>query len=549
MNTCPHCGALNRPTAKFCNTCGKPVSMPEESVTTPEAAASQESPNVPVPDIPAPSQVETPPEIPDSPPVAVNDIDADNAPSVSEQTATMGTQDSTDDAAPISEQTVGMETQNGADNAADSTTQAQPYAESTAPASDESADAPIAAANENTTAAEPAAQDSAITDSSMTDTLAAALPTALAIGTVLQERFTILEIVSQAGDVITYRARDAWRCPTCDFVNEADAVFCSNCGRELTERGTTLLVERENSAELSPPPDFVEDSRAFQIQPDVSATAAPPPTEPRVRLQFVLASDVGIVRGSAREPNEDSAFGLALSAVHESQPHPTLGLFIIADGVGGSEAGELASKKAIHVLSTVLLQSVVAPVLQGESLGDDAVRGKIRAAILDANLQVMQLAAEKQNDMGTTVTLAVILDTRAYIANVGDSRTYLVRDAKLTPITQDHSLVASLVSANLIASAEVYTHPQRNIILRSLGANAELEVDVFPLDGGTLELQAGDRLLLCSDGLWEMVRDFDLESILLREWDLNKAAASMIVAANEGGGEDNVSLALVSVLP
>lgn len=525
MINCPHCGHSNRLSAKFCGNCGKPLSAPEQTPAIAEPTTIQQAPDSQSPDVSASPEQESPSASSEQSQAIVTDTDAPTLAAPSETIAESNS-------AASQEGAIAVETNE------------QPAAESPTNTSAESANAPMPTA--------------ALDDSSAENATSAASPTMIAsvteqvtpleIGAVLQERFTILEIVSQANDVITYRARDAWRCPTCDFVNEADAVFCSNCGRELSERGAALLLERENSVEISPSPDFVLNTRAYQIQTDVSTTAALAPSERRIRLQYAVASDVGVVRGSAREPNEDSAFALALSAVHESEPQPTIGLLIIADGIGGSEAGELASKKAIQVLSTLLLNNIITPVLQGQALDDDAAREKIRAAILEANLQVMQLAAEKQNDMGTTVTLALILDTRAYIANVGDSRTYLLRDAKLAPVTQDHSLVASLVSANMLKPEEVYAHPQRNIILRSLGANAELEVDIYPLEGGALSLQAGDRLLLCSDGLWEMVRDFDLESILLREGDLNKAAASLIAAANEGGGEDNVSLILVSSL-
>jgi len=524
MINCPHCDHSNRLSAKFCGNCGKPLSAPEQTPAIAEPATIQQAPDSQSLDVSASPEQESPSASSEQSQAIVTDTDAPTLAAPSETIAESNS-------AASQEGAIAVETNE------------QPAAESPTNTSAESANAPMPTA--------------ALDDSSAENATSAASPTMIAsvteqvtpleIGAVLQERFTILEIVSQANDVITYRARDAWRCPTCDFVNEADAVFCSNCGRELSERGAALLLERENSVEISPSPDFVLNTRAYQIQTDVSTTAALASSERRIRLQYAVASDVGVVRGSAREPNEDSAFALAISAVHESEPHPTLDLFIIADGVGGSEAGELASKKAIQVLSTTLLNHIIAPALQGQALDDADVREKIRAAILEANLQVMQLAAEKQNDMGTTVTLALILDTRAYIANVGDSRTYLLRDAKLAPVTQDHSLVASLVSANMLKPEEVYAHPQRNIILRSLGANAELEVDIYPLEGGALSLQAGDRLLLCSDGLWEMVRDFDLESILLREGDLNKAAASLIAAANEGGGEDNASLVLVNV--
>lgn len=547
MITCPHCGTLNRPTAKFCGSCGKQIN-PAPILT--ETSSPPDSFVVTAADAPGePFEEQAQPSVPES----VQDIVTLTEASVEPK--------------PDGLNADSAETTNREDNALNSAG-AEPAAvkavETTGVQSldaaiplvvEQIAPEPTKGVNDDTPA-EPAAVLVEQTAAESSDPLTSPPSTTketqsrslLEIGLVFQDRFTILEILAQERDMITYRARDAWRCPICEFVNEADAVFCSNCGRELNERGTVLLIERNDSGDLIPPAEFVLNTRAYWVQPDVPTAAPSDSGTPHTRLQFAVASDVGIVHGSAREPNEDSAFALALSAVHESAPHPTVGIFIIADGVGGSAAGELASKRAIQVLATGMVNTLVAPILQGEEMEDAVVREKIRAAVLDANAQVIQLAAEKQNDMGTTVTLAFVLDTRAYIANVGDSRTYLLRDAKLAPISRDHSLVASLVAADLITAEEAYDHPQRNIILRSLGANTDLEVDVFPSEGGALSLQSGDRLLLCSDGLWEMVRDFDLESVLLRELDLNKAASSMIALANENGGADNISLVIVNVL-
>lgn len=561
MNNCPYCGTLNRPSAKFCGSCGKAL-LASSDVDAPAAssdalsldditAASNAAPDASTFDdtIP-PSTVAVVAPAQDEMEILAPQGEASDAGELVQAADTQ-----------IPEASATQPQENDTPNSAANSPDPSEAAAQTAVTNDSPVlsklDTPMTETNSNSPSSVPNAE----TTAQAADDTASELPDGassgtgaqtpalapLAVGAELENRFTILEIVAQDESSVTYRARDAWRCPTCEFINEADAVFCSNCGRQLTERGTVQLVERANAPEVSPPPDFVVDLHAYHIQPDVSATAAPAPETTRVRLQFAVASDVGLVRGSAREPNEDSAFVLVSAAVHESVHHPSIGLFIVADGIGGSDAGELASKKAIQVLSDALLNGIVAPVLQGEALEDENAREKIRGAILEANEAVMQLAAEKQNDMGTTVTLVVILNSRAFIANVGDSRTYLLRDAKLAPITQDHSLVASLVSANMIAPEEVYSHPQRNIILRSLGANAELEVDIFPAEGGALTIQSGDRLLLCCDGLWEMVRDFDLESILLREQDLNKAAANMITAANEGGGEDNVTVVLAGI--
>jgi protein phosphatase len=148
----------------------------------------------------------------------------------------------------------------------------------------------------------------------------------------------------------------------------------------------------------------------------------------------------------------------------------------------------------------------------------------------------------RARDAGSTVTMAVLQGWTAYIANVGDSRTYLLRDGKLEQLTTDHSLVAGLVAAGTIEPDEIYTHPQRNVIYRSLGSDPEVEVDIV-----RQPLQAGDRLLLCSDGLWEMVRDPEMAAVLDRTPDVWEACDQLVERANENGGPDNITAILVRV--
>jgi serine/threonine protein phosphatase PrpC len=431
--------------------------------------------------------------------------------------------------------------------------------------------------------------------------VSAPLPTLtpLAIGAPLQERYTVLEVVRVDADVIVYCVRDALRCPdpNCRTENSLDDKFCYNCGRELTERGTCLLEERVAPADAAgvAPPAFVVDGRVYTVQEETPAIKEAKPFPQGVRLMFGCKSDVGLARGALGEHDEDSIFALVLSALYESVAQPTVGLFIVADGIGGSEAGEVASKKCVQVVVDELMRTVVAPLLDGETLSDEPVREHIRAAIASANAQIFELAQVKKNDMGTTITLALVVNDNAYIANVGDSRTYLFADGKLQQVTRDHSLVASLIATGRAQPEEIYTHPQRNLIFRSLGAKPEVDIDLFPLEGGALEpagskqqaagskvdlfpvdggalepagskqqaagsradlfpvdggalkLKPGARLLLCCDGLWEMVRDFDIEEHLLLEPDPQKVCDKLVTRANEAGGEDNVSVVVINV--
>src|SRR5205085_448962 len=174
----------------------------------------------------------------------------------------------------------------------------------------------------------------------------------------------------------------------------------------------------------------------------------------------------------------------------------------------------------------------------------DAFAELVAEGVHHANLAVHQRNRQKHADMGTTLTAALVVGATAYVVNVGDSRTYLYRDsAGLSQITRDHSLVARLVEAGAITPDEVYTYPKRNEIYRSLGRHATEEVDKF-----TVSLQIGDALLLCSDGLWEMVRDSDIKKIMKASLPhASQTSAMLIQAALHRGGKDNVSVIVVYI--
>jgi serine/threonine protein phosphatase PrpC len=265
-----------------------------------------------------------------------------------------------------------------------------------------------------------------------------------------------------------------------------------------------------------------------------------------VRLVAASDSDAGDVRRS--EVNEDSTLVLQLQRVHESIAYPS-GIFIVADGMGGHDAGQLASHMAIGTIAERMVRELVAPPLETEKAGgdvpeqtEDILVELLHGAVEDANTAICQKNQQAGTDMGSTITGFMIVGDLAYIFNVGDSRTYMQRDGKLYQLTNDHSLVGQLVAGGLIEPDDVYTHPQRSQIYRSLGDKLNVQIDIFKQ-----QVTPGDILLSCSDGLWEMVRNPQITDILNNAPDPHTACTRLIEAANANGGEDNVSAVVVFV--
>lgn len=275
------------------------------------------------------------------------------------------------------------------------------------------------------------------------------------------------------------------------------------------------------------------------------------------RLEAVARTDLG----RERELNEDRAF----QQVIQSSDEDAVGLFIVADGMGGHLAGEVASHWAVETIKRELADLFVPRDpratwdLSGAELRALADRGerprrmppklteqRVRVAVEKANAAVHGYARHRPAEAmgaGSTVTMAVVEGPLAFIANVGDSRAYLVRNHQLQQITMDHSLVAGLVAASRITLEESYDHPQAGLIYRCLGYMPTVEVDIF-----RQELQVGDVLLLCTDGLWEMVRDPNrIVGIIEEAPTLDRAAQWLVQAANAAGGKDNISVVLVRV--
>jgi len=234
---------------------------------------------------------------------------------------------------------------------------------------------------------------------------------------------------------------------------------------------------------------------------------------PRAKQTWAALSDIGRVRTH----NEDSVL---------AQPP----LFVVADGLGGHEAGEVASAIAV------------------ETLRDHAPRRPdskaLARAVRAANREVIRAAREGYGHagMGTTMTAAIVEGTRIAIAHVGDSRAYLLHAGVLQRVSEDHSMVADMIRRGQLTEAEARYHPNRSVITRALGTDPNMTADTYELDA-----ESGDRLLLCSDGLTGMLEDAAIAEMLGGYRDPQTAARTLIDAANDAGGHDNISVVIVDI--
>lgn len=377
----------------------------------------------------------------------------------------------------------------------------------------------------------------------------------LTVGMLLADRYEITHILNEGDDEHTYQVIDrqgyqhCWNCGSTENAEGDD--FCMACGAGMLE---VPYILHEYSAESKADEEaavlqgaiinsFMEQGRTYAVeQPALNQSTFPN----GVHLLAAGNSDAGDVRRS--EPNEDSVLVLQLQRVHESNAVPA-GVFIMADGMGGHDYGQVASRMAVNLIAERMTRELLGAPLQTERNGEpvqepqeDDLVGLLRNTIEEANLALCQKNQQDKTDMGCTLTGCMIVGEHAYIANVGDSRTYMVRGGQIYKLTTDHSLVGQLVAGGLIEPDDVYTHPSRSQIFRSLGDKPNVQVDIFKQ-----QLAPGDILLSCSDGLWEMVRDPQIESILNSAPDPQTACAQLIDMANTNGGEDNISAVIVFV--
>jgi protein phosphatase len=245
--------------------------------------------------------------------------------------------------------------------------------------------------------------------------------------------------------------------------------------------------------------------------------------------------------GQVRATNEDAVF----SFIRPSEQGSPLGLLIVADGMGGHLAGEIASQLAVETIRKEMETFLVASHDGNPTKPLAILEDHLRIAIEKANASIHQYSQQHPDDagnLGSTVTCAIVRGETAVVANVGDSRVYLLHQDEFKQVTEDHSYVARLIKEGQLEPEAIYTHPHRSVIIRALGHEPAVEVDSW-----TLELSIGDRLLLCSDGLWEMVRDDIIKARLSSSPQPQSAAQALVAEANNAGGVDNISVVVAEL--
>lgn len=282
-----------------------------------------------------------------------------------------------------------------------------------------------------------------------------------------------------------------------------------------------------------------ETPESVKSLPSIDLVDAPPSLVP-IALEVQGKTDVG----REREHNEDNFLIADLSRGQRGGPdaHGTsvvLGghglLFAVCDGMGGAAAGEVASQMAVDVIH----QHVVAGLPLEAPLERDAIARRLVRSVEEAGFRIFEAARadRSRRGMGTTVTAAALVDEMLFLAQVGDSRAYVLREERLVQVTRDQSLVNQLIEAGQLTEEEAETFEHNNIILQALGTSDHVQVDLT-----YAELRAGDRLLLCSDGLSGMVRNEEIRKILVAAATPAEAAQVLIDRANANGGHDNITV-------
>lgn len=273
-------------------------------------------------------------------------------------------------------------------------------------------------------------------------------------------------------------------------------------------RSLTRVLQPVHTVRLRPEPEEC-------VDPEEARMAAP------LKLSWHGITDTGLVR----DHNEDNFAFLDLG---------TRALFVVADGMGGHDAGEIASAIAV--------KAVCREVRDGESRGTDPL-SLVERAVQRANAEVRREASAKGSNMGTTLSVALVSEGAAFVGSVGDSRIYWIENGSIAQITEDHSVVAKLVAAGQLTKEAARNHPRSNLLYRTIGNDAAVTVSMYQK-----ELTRGGTLLLCTDGLWGEVGDEEMRQICAGEEHTDLICARLVQKANANGGKDNITAIVVKVI-
>ncbi len=301
----------------------------------------------------------------------------------------------------------------------------------------------------------------------------------------------------------------------------------------FTEHTKALEGEHQVSAGEPLTWPLSEDRTLTQPLPQRGVTPAPPfvPLAPG-QMQVGIGYSVGL----QREHNEDALFALTTN-LHSNGSDLLFGLFVVADGMGGHQHGEVASETALRALTQRLIQEAYVPLVGTAMPEETSLTETLRAAVYDAHQAVQHNAPGG----GTTLTVALILNEQMAVAHVGDSRAYALYPAgRMDILTRDHSLVKRLQELGQLTAEQAAVHPQRNVLYRALGQAEPLDADIF-----VTAVPRNGHLVLCSDGLWGMVPDEKIYQVVMEAASPAEAAQTLVDEANAAGGVDNISVIVV----
>jgi serine/threonine protein phosphatase PrpC len=293
--------------------------------------------------------------------------------------------------------------------------------------------------------------------------------------------------------------------------------------QKLLKRG---VIEKEAIYEEEPDTAPLTDEQLAAITQEVQRLEPP---------QFIVSSARSV--GRQRDHNEDALFTFTATLAGDSNSLP-FGIYIIADGMGGHQQGEVASEVAIRAMSNYLMRKLYQPIF---SMNPESPQESLQEIMSEGMNEAHQAVIQRAPGGGTTMTAVLALGNRMTVAHVGDSRAYAVfLDGRLQILTRDHSLVRRLEELGQITAEEASNHPQRHVLYRALGLGEPVDPDVF-----TAPIPHPGYLLVCSDGLWGVVPEADIFRVISTSPNLHQACLNLVDAANAGGGPDNITAILV----